>query len=305
MKKKTIVSCQSEDRSGAWGTILGAAAAWGLLSLQAHAADVLPGAYTALPAGKDVLQLFYTHTERNKQYVDGHPRPIDARLDSDIFQLRYHRFMEIGGYTVNPNIIVPYGQLEGKRDLSAFGKAEGLGDVVLNATVWMHNDPKTRTYFGITPYLFLPTGDYDNKERLNLGENRWKFVLQGGYTTALSDNILFDLTGDVTVYGKNNDFGAASATLKQDESYQVQSYLRYKFSPSFEANIGVSHVWGGETEINGVNQGNDLKTTKYMIGAAYFFRPTTQLLALFGRDIAVENGLKESGKFVVRFTQVF
>nr|NMF99534.1 transporter [Aromatoleum toluolicum] len=296
---------RSRNHSGVWQTTLAAGAAWAMLSMHAHAADVLPGAYTALPADKNVFQLFYTHTERNKQYVDGHSRPIAARVDSDIFQLRYHHFMEMGGYIVNPNIIIPYGQLEGKRDLSAFGKSEGLGDVVLNATIWLHNDPKARTYFGITPYLFLPTGEYDNKERLNLGENRWKFALQGGYTTAISDNILFDLTGDVTVYGKNNDFGAASAKLEQDESYQVQTYLRYKFSPSFEANIGLSHVWGGETEINGVKQRNELRTTKYLVGAAYFFRPTTQLLALFSRDTAVENGLKESGKLVVRFTQVF
>lgn len=276
-----------------------------LQSVPATAADVLPGAYTALPVGVNVLQAFYTHIERDSQYIDGHKRPIDARLESDVYQLRYHRIFDVGGYAVNSNIIVPYGQLEGKRDLSSLGKEDGLGDVVLNTIVWLVNDPKTRTYFGISPYVFLPTGDYDNDRRLNLGENRWKFVLQAGYTTSLTDNLLFDLTGDVTLYGKNDDFGASSAELKQDAAYQAQTYLRYKLSPAVEAHAGLSHVWGGETEINGVQQGNELRTTKYMLGASYLFRPTTQLLAQFSRDVSVENGFKESGKFVLRFTQLF
>ncbi|WP_198292352.1 transporter [Aromatoleum toluclasticum] len=274
-------------------------------ALSATAADVLPGAFTALPVGMSAVQVFQTHIERDKQYVDGHARPIDARLDSDVSMLRYHRLIEVGGYTVDPNIIVPYVELEGKRDLSAFGKESGLGDVVLNAIVWLVNDPKSRTFFGISPYLYVPTGHYDNDQRLNAGENRWKFALQAGYTTALSDRVLFDLTGDVTLFGKNDDLGRASADLEQDEAYQVQSYLRYKLTPAFEANAGLSHVWGGETKVGGARQGNELRTTKYMIGASYMFGPATQLLAQYGRDISVENGFRESGKFLLRFTQMF
>lgn len=306
MKEQANTLYRAALRAWSRKNAVGVCFVWGVLqSLPATAADVLPGAFTAFPVGKSAFQAFYTHIERGKQYVDGDVRPIDARLDSDVYMLRYHKLVDVGGYTVDPNIIVPYAELEGKGDLSSFGKESGLGDVVLNAIVWLVNDPKKRTYFGVSPYLFVPTGHYDNDRRLNAGENRWKFVLQAGYTTALTDKVLFDLTGDVTLFGKNDDFGRSSADLEQDEAYQVQSYLRYKFTPAFEANAGFSHLWGGESEVDGVRQGNELRTTKYMIGASYMFGPSTQLLAQYGRDISVENGFREADKFLLRFTQMF
>ncbi|MHA4899871.1 transporter, partial [Enterococcus faecium] len=83
----------------------------------------------------------------------------------------------------------------------------------------------------ITPFLFLPTGGYDKNKALNLGENRWKLALQGGFITGLSDKLLLDVIGDVTVYGKNSEFGASNASMKQDASFQLQTFLRYNLTP--------------------------------------------------------------------------
>ncbi|HQT19175.1 MAG TPA: transporter [Thiobacillus sp.] len=273
----------------------------------AQAVDVDAGDYTALPAGTNLGLVYYQHAERNKLYSGGNQVPINAGLDSDVGILRGVHFMKIGDYIVDPQFLLPFGKLKGKDGLSALGSGSGTGDLILAATAWLVNDPKAKTYFGITPFLFLPTGTYDRSKALNLGENRWKFALQGGYITPLSESVTLDMIGDVTVFGKNDDFGAGatSQTLKQKAQFQVQSYLRYHVSPAFDLRAGLSHTWGGETTVNGVNQNDRGATSKFSLGGAYFIGPKTQLLATYGRDMDVRQGLKESGRINLRVLQIF
>lgn len=271
----------------------------------AQAVDVDAGDYTALPAGTNLGMVYYQHAERNKLYSAGNRVPINAGLDSDVGILRGVHFMNIGGYIVDPQFLLPFGKLKGKDDLSALGSGSGTGDLILAATAWLVNDPKAKTYFGITPFLFLPTGTYDRNKALNLGENRWKFALQGGYITPLSDSVTLDLIGDVTVFGKNNDFGANSQTLKQKPQFQGQTYLRYHVSPAFDLRAGLSYTGGGETTVNGVSQNDRIATSKFSLGGAYFVGPKTQVLATYGRDLNVHQGLKESGRINLRILQIF
>lgn len=276
-----------------------------LQSLPVSALDVLPGAYKPRPAGTDIAQFSYTHTERNKQFIKGNQRSINARLDSDINQLRYIHYMDIAGYRIQQNIILPFGKFEASQDSSALGSASGQADLALSASVWLVNNPETNTYFAITPYLSLPTGDYDNSKSLNLGENRWKLTLQAGLNAEISNKVHFDLATDITTYGNNTEYGASSATLKQDQSYQATTHLRYIFSPAFQLSAGWSTVWGGETEVNGVKKGDALRTTKFILGAAYLFRPSTQFSGTYSRDLSVKNGFMVSNRLLLRLSQAF
>jgi len=258
-----------------------------------------------MPAGTNLGMVYYQHAERNKLYSAGNQVPIKAGLDSDVGILRAVHFMEIGGIIVDPQFLLPFGNLKGKDDMSALGSGSGIGDLMLVATAWLVNDPKAKTYFGISPYLYLPTGTYDRNEALNLGENRWKFALQGGYITPLSDSVSLDLIGDVMVFGKNDDFGAASQTLEQKPLYQGQTFLRYHVSPTFTLSAGLSYTAGGETEVNGVSRNDRISTSKYSLGGSYFIGPKTQVLATYGRDLNVDEGLKETGRINMRILQMF
>lgn len=306
MKQQRSIQLKKQNIPFIYKSALGVIAACAMLQpLPVSALDVLPGGYTPLPAGTDVGQFFYTHAERNKQFIKGYQRSINARLDSDISQLRYIHYMDIGGYRFAQNILLPFGKREAKQDSSALGSTSGQADLALSSTVWLVNEASTKTYFGITPYLTLPTGDYDNSKSLNLGENRWKLALQAGLNTKLTNKIHFDLATDITTYGNNSEYGAANATRKQDRSYQATTHLRYIFSPAFQVSIGLSSVWGGETEVNGVKKGDALHTNKYILGAAYFLRPTTHLTAIYSRDLSVKNGFMVSNKILLRISQGF
>jgi len=271
----------------------------------AGAVNVDAGEYVALPPGSDAVLVYYQHAERDRLYVKGEQISGQARLDSDVGILRYGHFMKLGEYTVFPEFLLPFGRVQAKDDVSALGNAGGTGDLLLGMPVWLVNDPARGSYLGVTPYLFLPTGNYDKNRALNLGENRWKFALQAGYITGLSDRLFLDLTGDVTWYGKNDAFGAQSQTLEQDRSYQAQVWLHYNLTGALDLRAGYSGTWGGETKVNGVAQNDQSRQQSVALGTAYFFNPTTQGMALYGRDLSIENGFREDSRINLRIVKIF
>lgn len=303
---KARLACSSSMRktalSWALATALGIGAGF---TSTAHAIDVDAGDYTALPEGTNLGLLYYQHAERNALYADGHKAPIDAGLDSDVGILRGVHFMKLGDYIIDPQFLLPFGNVRAKDDLKELGSDSGTGDLILASTIWLLNDPANRRYFGVTPFIFVPTGSYDNDRAVNLGENRWKFTLQAGYITGLTDKLTLDLVGDVTFFGNNDDYGPASQTLKQSELYQGQAFLRYNFTDRFDVRAGVSKLWGGESEVDGIHMNDEPKTSKFTVGASYFVTPSTQLMVNYGQDMSVENGFKEDNRINLRLLQMF
>lgn len=271
----------------------------------AHALDVDAGDYTALPAGTNLALLYYQHASRDALYQHGRRADLDAGLTSDIGIFRAVHFADVADHRIDVQFLLPFGRLEGKDDLATMGTAHGMGDLILASAVWLLNSPDTGRYFGITPYLFLPTGNYDRHDALNLGENRWKFVLQAGYITPLSKTVTLDVVADATLFGDNDDFGASGATLEQKPLYQFQTFLRYHLSPQWDLRAGLSHAFGGETSVDGVNQDDRTRTTKANVGTAWFATPSVQVVFNYGRDLSVENGLREDNRVNLRLLKVF
>ncbi|WP_230970612.1 transporter [Nitrogeniibacter aestuarii] len=271
----------------------------------AHALDVDAGDYTALPAGTNLALLYYQHASRDALYQHGRRADLDAGLTSDIGIFRAVHFADVADHRIDVQFLLPFGRLEGKDDLATMGTAHGMGDLILASAVWLLNSPDTGRYFGITPYLFLPTGNYDRHDALNLGENRWKLVLQAGYITPLSKTVTLDVVADATLFGDNDDFGISGATLEQKPLYQFQTFLRYHVSPQWDLRAGLSHAFGGETSVDGVNQDDRTRTTKANVGTAWFATPSVQVVFNYGRDLSVENGLREDNRVNLRLLKVF
>jgi len=272
---------------------------------QAHAIDIDAGDYTALPAGSNVALVYAQQASRNSLYAKGDRVPGQYGLDSTIGVARLIHFMKIGDYIVDPQVLLPFGQLEARKDVAALGKGSGVGDVILAATVWTINDPAQRRYLGFTPFLYAPTGTYDSGKALNLGENRWKYALQVAYIQGLSEKVTLDLAADATAYGLNSKANSAGQSLDQDMSYQLQAFVRYDLKPGWDLRAGLSHAHTGTTQLGGVSQDNGSNTDKLQLGSSIFVTPTTQLMALWGKDIKVTNGFKENSRFNLRLLQLF
>ncbi len=285
----------------------GAAALAGLaLAAPVHALEVTAGDYEIYPAGVNIGLLYYQHAESSDLYSNGNKVSSNFNLKSDIGLLRYIRPVKLGDTaTLDLNVILPFGELKASGDASALGSASGAADLIVGAPVKFLLDPTTKDVFSVGTFVYLPTGNYDNAKQLNLGENRWKGLLQLAYVGHFGSTWALDAVGDVLVNGKNDKFGSANATLKQDPRFEVQGHLRYILSPATALSAGIGYYWGGETEVNGIAQNDKLKTTYARLTATHFIDQTTQLQAQLGQDVAVENGPKEKARINLRFAKIF
>jgi hypothetical protein len=289
------------------GSVAALAAAAALLSTPARAIDLDAGDYTALPAGTTLGLLYAQHASRDELYAHGRQLPLEGRLVSDVGILRGVHFMELAGHIVNPQFLLPFGRLRGQGSLDSLGSNSGVGDLILAAAMF-GSKPGDKTQYAVMPYLWLPTGQYDRDDPLSLGENRWKFALQGGYSTPLSEKLTFDLMGDVTFFGKNDDASDGAGgrtTLRQKPLFDVQAHLRWHLDGATDLRLQLAHSFGGETKLGGAWQDNRSATTRMKLGIGHFFGQSTQLLVLFNRDLDVREGFKIDKGVQLRLLQVF
>jgi len=271
----------------------------------AYAVTVDSGDWTAPTPGVDLGFIYQQYASRSDLYVNGNKTLSNADLNSYVTILRYTHPISIGGFVVNPQFLLPFGTLKAEGNMAALGKTSGFGDLILAAPIWLVNKPKEHTYLSIAPYLFLPTGSYDKNRPLNLGENRWKGDLQVGAMIGLGKKFSTELTGDVMWYGNNTKFGSASATLKQDQSFQVQAYLNWYYTPTTTLAIGSSWTSGGTQSVDSLSQNNPIGTTSAILTASTWVDKHTQLMFSFGRDLSVRNGFKEDTRFNIRLLRAF
>ena len=235
------------------------------LTSTAQAAQVAtdPGDYAPLPAGIDLGILYLQSFENDEFYVNGQQVENGPTLSADIGLLRWVHYIELGGFIIDPQVILPFGQLK----LNAGGaeiEASGIGDPILGATIWLYNNPDTKQAVGVTGLVSVPLGSYDTeKGPVNLGENRTKFITQAAFITPISEQFSLHLVGEYTFFGDNDDFGASGITRKQDDQYGYQVHLNYHISDTTTASVNYYHDFGAESQVSEVEQQDELNNNRY------------------------------------------
>ena len=265
-----------------------------------------PGDYSPLPAGVDLGILYYQHTTHEKLYASGHEISNLAgieKLTTDIGLLRWVHYTQIGGFTIDPQIIIPFGEVSLKTGGGNI-RSSGVGDPIVGGTVWLHNDPETKRAFGITALASLPIGQYDaEKGAVNVGENRWKLITQAGYVTPLSDTISLDLIAEYTFFGDNDDF--AGRKKEQQNQYGVQPHLSKSIAAMTKVTLSYYHDFGGETSLDGTDLDDELSNSRWQGTFAHFIAPDIQLQLQYGRSLEVKNGFSEEDRINFRLVKVF
>ncbi|WP_082746208.1 transporter [Sphingomonas sp. CCH5-D11] len=275
------------------------------LTTAAHAQAIDAGDYVPAPDGTQLGLVYLQYSHAGALYQDGKKIDDEAELETAISILRYVGFTKIGGMTFDYQVLQPFGHLAGGGSTVSLGKTTGFGDTILVGTLWLHEDAERQSYFGVTPYLYLPTGDYRASRALNLGENRWKGSLQAVYSQGFGKHFIAELSGDVMIYGKNDDAGVASDDLTQKATVRIQGFARFPLDDRNELNARIMHVTGGETKINGIEQNNVTRTTSLLGTWRHNFTPKWQIMTQVGADVAVRNGFKEGFRGQIRLLRVF
>ena len=286
-------------------TIAAGAGALGLAAIAGGAAAqaIDGGDYIPAPSGVQLGVVYAQFSHAGALYANGDKVDGDAELDTAVSVFRYVAYTKLAGMTFDYQVIQPYGHVEAGGSVEALGSATGFADTIFVATLWPIENHETGTYLGISPYIYAPTGEYDADRPINLGENRWRGVLQAVFSQKLSEKWVGEIAGDVTLYGNNDD--NAAGRLEQDPTWRAQAFARYLVDDANEANLRLMYVRNGETQVAGLDRNDEGGTLSAMVTWRHNFRPTLQFLTQVGTDLKVDNGFKEDARLQFRLVNVF
>ncbi len=299
---------QSRLTQRCWAALLFILETLSLLSLPARSAvnDVFPTDYATLPAGTTVVSMYGYYRKSEGPYVQGN-KQLDGKLDVPIAALRLLTFNKLGGMTFAPMAILSWAAIKASPQAlsNQIGSdAYGFGDLRLGATLWLIDDAQRQEYLGVTVTAILPTGSYDSNRALNIGENRWRLLLGGGWIKPLDDRVILEVWPEVVFYGNNNNF-LGQNKLEQRQTYALTGTLRYHFTPAFQVFSSAQINRGGATTIGQVDQQDSANNTRASLGASYFTQGNQLWTLRYSRDTHIDNGFKTADELALRLLVFF
>lgn len=255
--------------------------------------------YIAAPPGTNLLIWYYQNISAAQYYVDN-KRVGDLDVHANVGILRMLHFTTLPGtcITIDPQFLLPFGY----QFANGLNGSSGLADLILAVTFWFVNDPANKQWFGVTPYVFAPTGDYDSSRALNLGNNRWAGRLEAGYIKGWGDWVM-DIGGGVDAWLDNNRWGVNNQSFSQDPIYDVQVKLSYDFTKSAYFGLEYRFATGGKADVDGCEtlSNNDTQELKFTSG---FWFGVYQLQAGYNMTLDSKNSVKVN-TYQFRFLYIF
>jgi hypothetical protein len=224
-------------------------------------------------------------TEDSQQFAPGQYIYANSDIEASIIVANYVQHMTLfnrpssfslgiaGGnidVDVNTKVLsqfVPPGK-SGAFSESSTGFADPSAQLVVN----IFGTPPLKANFDLLDYeptwnldaavmLGVPIGEYDDDKLVNLGLNRWfgriafpityNFgVFTRGYMKSL------ELIPSVWLFAENDDF--LGQKMKNDPLWQFEAHLTNDFTPSFFGSLDMLYRSGFQSEIDGVEVGEDL-----------------------------------------------
>lgn len=269
--------------------------------------DIFPADYAASPTGTTTVALYAFDRKASGPYRGGREL-LDARLDTRTWALRVTHAMQFGDTKVSPLAVLSGARLSLTPEALATVLApepDGYGDLRVGATVWLVDRPQERHWLGVTGVVIAPTGSYHAGQSINVGENRWRFVLTGGWIHPLfSPNLLLELSPEIVRYGDNQRY-LGNGTLAQDTSYALTGYLRHRITPSFHGHLGWQDNRGGGTRIDGAAQDNEPGNRRFLAGFTWISPEMGQVIFRYARDTRIDNGFKLDREIALRWMKGF
>ena len=250
--------------------------------------------YVAAPPDTLLSLLYYHHITGDTLNVNG-TKAADLDFTEELFLLREVYYFNLGTWLANAQVIVPFGHAS----LDAGGldqSSSGVGDIILLGTVWLVNRPQTKTYLAFSPYFFLPTGEYDSDQALNLGNNRWAFREEVNFTKGFElipgHTTYFEVTVGTDLFTTNDDY-LGGRDLSQEPLFNLESHLSHDLTKELAVSLDYYGHWGGASEVDGIDIENSTINCQTVGGTlSYNFAPGWQVLFQYRQDVKNDNGVE-------------
>jgi len=214
------------------------------------------------------------------------------------------------GIDVDTSLIAPGYLPPGVEPGSAFSQsASGYGDPTVQLDINLFGTPPLKSNVDLFNYepkitldvaimLAVPIGQYDNDKLVNMGLNRvygrialpFKYHF-GVFSPGLMSSL--ELIPSVWLFGENDDF--LGQKMDNDPLWQFEAHLTHDFTPTFFGSIDLLYRSGFQSEINGINVGEELDigdlgfTLNFSVTDNITLR-TSYMSNLFG-DSGLENSM--------------
>lgn len=241
-----------------------------------NSSDTYAGDYTggSLPTGT-FIALQYAGFAHSNAFVDTSGNQV-TNSHANVWEefTRFSYFTQLGGHPFVIEAEVPFATLT-NASIPGFPNNEvagGFADPVVHLTYFLISDAQTQRWLGLTNYLYIPYGSYDNTKLINVAApHQFTDVPQIGYTEGLGKfspslkgfffdliaNASFHTDGDSPLNFANTPSLLGPGTLTYDKvtqntSYDIKAFLRYEPMTFAFIALGIEKSWGGEqTFVNG------------------------------------------------------
>ncbi len=145
--------------------------------------------------------------------------------------------------------------------------------------------------------LAFPIGQYDEDTLVNMGLNRWygRFALpfkyhfgafSPGYMTSL------EIIPSIWLFGENDDF--LGQKLENDPLWQLEAHLTHDFTRSFFGSLDLLYRRGFQSEINGVEVGDELDIGNFGFTLNYQITDNFTMRTSYSSNVFGDNDLDNS-----------
>ncbi len=265
-----------------------------------HAQELEPRTYSPSPTGTNFALIGVVYQTGSVLTDPTSPvTNVDADATSSI--VGYLRTFGLFGQSASFGIAVPYVWLDASGDVGESRRAvsrTGFGDPRLRFYLGLINSPALTPQefahradafaLGTSLTVVPPLGEYDSSKLVNIGSNRWSFKPEIGATYPIG-NLFTELIGGVWLFTDNDDYFGGNKR-EQDPLWSLQAHAGYTFRPGMW--LAVDYTWytGGESSLNGRDQGDMQSNTRYGLTFAYPLTRDISLKAAWSNGLATRVG---------------
>jgi hypothetical protein len=254
-------------------------AGWSAAALLALAALFPPQVLAQVPArfywknlsGGNAVPVIFNSISGNSNPFD--PANIvapDAQFDATMALAGYAHGFELFDRSAVAGILLPMGRVSATGTVAgrtANQSASGFGDPMAEVTINLIGPPAQKNLVDALRYepgfsldlladLALPIGEYDSKQALNIGQNRWYGRIGAPIVWQLGDWVpgrrtTLEFLPAVWLFGNNTNYDNGK-TLKTDPLFQLDAHITRDFTERLWGAIDGAWYSGGQASIDGV-----------------------------------------------------
>jgi len=244
------------------------------------AQDLAPRAYVITPLHSNAVVATYSFFDGNLDLQGGAPiTDSTARAHVPVLALfhSFNMFTRSASLTAG----LPYGKADfhGKVQQNETDvHRSGLVDSVYRLSVNLFGGPamaprefikwQQKNLLGISLKVVAPTGQYDPTKLINLGNNRWAFKPEVGYSRR-NGHWLVDAYFGTWFYTKNpkyfsqNQYTPDVHSRTQAPVGALEGHLSYDVKPRFWVSFDANYWYGGKISLDGVeNPSTELRSSR-------------------------------------------